>query len=68
MPGMLSVAAGCPRAYFNKNCAQLLQSAQVPHREEGFSLVVRLQPTQGLALDSLISAALERLATIHAGY
>jgi hypothetical protein len=50
-----------PEAVIRKHCAQLLQSAQVPQRQEGFALVVRLQSSQGVPLDSLISAALDRL-------
>ena len=41
-----------------RQCAQLLQSAPVPHRQEGFCQVVRLQSGQERSLDSLIVAAL----------
>jgi predicted kinase len=50
-----------PPAVIEKHCAQLLQSAPVPHRQEGFALVVRLRPDQGIPLERVVPAELERL-------
>ncbi len=50
-----------PEAVIRRQCAQLLQSAPVPQRQEGFVHVVRLQTGQGIPLDQLIAAALPRL-------
>ena len=43
-----------PEAVIHKHCAQLLQAGPVPHRQEGFALVVRLQTGQGVPLQTLI--------------
>ncbi len=57
-----------PDAVIRRQCAQLLQSAPVPHRKEGFSQVVRLQTGQDLPLSSMIQAALAGMeATIQRG-
>lgn len=45
-----------PDAVIQRQCAQLLQSAPVPHRKEGFCHVVRLQP----ALDQPLAAMIRR--------
>lgn len=50
-----------PDAVIQRHCAQLLQSAPVPQRQEGFAHIVRLQTAQGIPLTSLIPAALDRL-------
>lgn len=50
-----------PEQVIQRQCAHLLQAAPVPHRQEGFAAVVRLQPGPGVALESLIAAALEQL-------
>ena len=50
-----------PEGVIRRHCAQLLQAAPVPHRQEGFAAVVRLQPAQGVALEELITAELGRL-------
>lgn len=47
-----------PDAVIRKHCAQLLQSAPVPHRKEGFAQVVRLQTGQDRPLASMIQSAL----------
>jgi predicted kinase len=52
---------GVPEAVIQRHCAQLLQAAPVPQRQEGFALVVRLRSDQGLSLERLIGAELERL-------
>ena len=57
-----------PDTVIRRQCAQLLQSAPVPHRKEGFSQVVRLQPTQDRPLSSMVQAALTGMeATIVRG-
>lgn len=57
-----------PDAVIRRQCAQLLQSAPVPHRKEGFSQVVRLQTAHGLPLAVMIQAALAGMeATIQRG-
>ena len=57
-----------PEAVIHRQCAQLLQSAPVPHRKEGFSQVVRLQTGQDRPLSSMIQAALAGMeATIVRG-
>lgn len=50
-----------PEGVIKKHCAQLLQAAPVPHRQEGFTQVVRLRPEQGIPLEQLVPAELERL-------
>jgi len=50
-----------PEAVIRRHCAQLLQSAPVPQRQEGFAQVVRLQCAQDLPLEQLIPSELERL-------
>lgn len=50
-----------PEGVIRRHCAQLLQAAPVPHRQEGFAVVVRLQPAQGVALEELIATELGRL-------
>ena len=42
-----------PDVVIQRQCAQLLQSAPVPHRKEGFSQVVRLQTDQERPLSPL---------------
>ncbi|MEI7666923.1 MAG: AAA family ATPase [Synechococcaceae cyanobacterium ELA263] len=57
-----------PETVIRRQCAQLLQSAPVPHRKEGFSQVVRLQTGQDRPLSSMIQAALAGMeATIVRG-
>lgn len=57
-----------PDTVIRRQCAQLLQSAPVPHRKEGFSQVVRLQPAQDCPFSSMIQAALAGMeATIVRG-
>lgn len=57
-----------PNGVIRRQCAQLLQSAPVPHRKEGFSQVVRLQPSDELPLSALIHTALAGMeATIQRG-
>jgi predicted kinase len=48
-----------PETVIRRQCAQLLQSAPVPHRKEGFLHVVRLQTGQGRPLAAMIPAALK---------
>ena len=50
-----------PEGVIRRHCAQLLQAAPVPHRQEGFAAVVRLQTAQGVGLEELIAAELGRL-------
>ena len=50
-----------PEWVIERHCAQLLQSAQVPHRQEGFALVLRLETGRGVPLETLIGSALQRL-------
>ena len=52
---------GVPEEVIRRHCAQLLQAAPVPQRQEGFALVVRLRSDQGLPLERLIGAELERV-------
>jgi predicted kinase len=54
-------AVPLPESVIQKHCAQLLQAAPVPHRQEGFAQVVRLRPDQGIPLELLVPAELERL-------
>ncbi len=54
-------AVPLPEKVIKKHCAQLLQAAPVPHRQEGFAQVVRLRPEQGIPLELLVPAELERL-------
>ncbi len=57
-----------PDAVIQRQCAQLLQSAPVPHRKEGFCHVVRLQPALDQPLAAMIQAALDGLeGTIQRG-
>jgi predicted kinase len=57
-----------PETVIRRQCAQLLQSAPVPHRKEGFSQVVRLQTAQERPLAVMIQAALAGMeATIQRG-
>ena len=57
-----------PDTVIRRQCAQLLQSAPVPHRKEGFSQVVRLQTAQERPLAVIIQAALAGMeATIQRG-
>ena len=50
-----------PDVVIQRQCAQLLQSAPVPHRKEGFSQVVRLQTGQERPLSSMIQEALAEM-------
>lgn len=50
-----------PEWVIQRHCDQLHQSAQVPHRQEGFALVLRLEAGQGVPLETLIASALQRL-------
>ncbi|MFM7285967.1 MAG: AAA family ATPase [Cyanobium sp.] len=50
-----------PEAVIHKHCAQLLQAGPVPHRQEGFAVVVRLQTGQGVPLEALIRRELAEL-------
>ena len=54
-------AVPLPENVIKKHCAQLLQAAPVPHRQEGFAHVVRLRPDQGIPLELLVPAELQRL-------
>ena len=54
-------AVPLPENVIKKHCAQLLQAAPVPHRQEGFAQVVRLRPDQGIPLELLVPAELQRL-------
>jgi predicted kinase len=50
-----------PTPVIRRHCAQLLQAAPIPHRQEGFAYVARLRPDQGVPLEQLISTELDRL-------
>jgi predicted kinase len=54
-------AVALPDRVIQKHCAQLLQAAPVPHRQEGFAYVARLRPDQGVPLEQLITTELERV-------
>ena len=50
-----------PDTVIERQCAQLLESCPVPHRQEGFALVVRLQAEAMAGLEEQIPQELQRL-------